>query len=82
MDIPKTPDFGKKITRLNDLELRKITQNRKKFGVFTKDPITTKDTLINKINYTIELISKHDLNSTSKKSKKKKKNMHCKYNIF
>jgi hypothetical protein len=62
-------DFGKKITRLNDLELRKITQNRKKFGVLTKDPITTKDTLINKLNYTIELISKHDLNSTSKKSR-------------
>jgi len=34
-----------------------------------KDPITTKDTLINKLNYTIELISKHDLNSTSKKSR-------------
>lgn len=62
-------DFGKKITRLNDLELRKITQNRKKFGMLTKDPITTKDTLINKLNYTIELISKHDLNSTSKKSR-------------
>jgi len=62
-------DFGKKITRLNDLELRKISQNRKKFGVFTKDPITTKDTLINKLNYTIKLISKHNLNSTSKKSR-------------
>ncbi len=62
-------DFGKKITRLNDLELRKISQNRKKFGVFTKEPIQTKDTLINKLNYTIKLISKHDLNSTSKKSR-------------
>ena len=62
-------DFGKKIILLNDVEIRKITQTRKKFAVFTKDPISTKDTIINKLNYSIKLISKHDLNSTSKKSR-------------
>jgi hypothetical protein len=60
-------DFGKKIKRLNDVEIRKITQSNKKFGVFTKDPIPIKDTLINKLNYSIKLISKHDLNTSNKK---------------
>ena len=62
-------DFGKKIIRLNDVEIRKITQSNKKFGVFTKDPIPIKDTIINKLNYTIKLISKHDLNTTNKKNR-------------
>ena len=62
-------DFGKKINRLNDVEIKKITQSNKKFGVFTKDPIPIKDTVINKLNYTIKLVSKHDLNTTNKKNR-------------
>ena len=62
-------DFGKKINRLNDQEIRKITDSRKQFGVFTKKPIAIRDTIINKLNYTIKLISKHDLNTKNKKSR-------------
>jgi len=62
-------NFGGKIIRLNDVEISKITKSNKKFGVFTKDPIPIKDTVINKLNYTIKLISKHDLNTTNKKNR-------------
>ena len=62
-------DFGTKINQLNDIELKTITKKKMKFGMLTKNPISSTDTIINRLRYTIKLISKYDLNSTNKKSR-------------
>jgi len=62
-------DYGTKINQLNDIELKTITKKKIKFGMLTKNPISSTDTIINRLRYTIKLISKYDLNSTNKKSR-------------
>ena len=61
--------FGKKIKQLDDVKIKKVSEEKIKFGLLTKTPITVNDTMLNELNYSIKLVSKYDLNTQKKKSR-------------
>ena len=61
--------FGKKIKKLDNIKIKQLSEEKIKFGLLTKNPITVNDTILNESNYTIKLVSKYDLNTQKKKSR-------------
>ncbi|MDB4134892.1 hypothetical protein N9596_06845, partial [Flavobacteriaceae bacterium] len=55
--------------KLDNIKIKQLSEEKIKFGLLTKNPITVNDTILNELNYTIKLVSKYDLNTQKKKSR-------------
>jgi len=62
-------DFGKKIDNIDNKKIKEITEKKMKFGLLTNKPLSTKDTVLNNLNYKIKLVTKYDLNNLSNKKR-------------